>query len=541
MSKKIEEEIASIDIEKEKEATEKDNNETKKLEFSMEGIIPGTPKTQADKDIFKIFGEAFSDYEERINCQKLPINDLTNKKDLYIEIHSPEKIRPSGLSFSYYQYTIETSPIGYSVLRKLSDFELLNETIPKFNKGKFNPVLWNFPISLADDSEKKLLFLKFYLNSLIEDEYYKSLPIVFEFLSLSQEEWDKKAKVYQKMKEITNIEGMSNITGYFDIKISHEDDFKAMKIKEDIKKKDEIYKKLVDNMNELFPMMEKMSVYLKNISQNFLNLKNLYADGSTYSEALSNSFQQLNIIIKTWGEDYIKQRNFLLNQFKYFFKYIQKEVSSYLKNFEAFEDSKDDYKKKFEKLQKNKSPKQKDQESVKQYRNLYGFYLVNIIEEYNKLNERQGKRVNKQFFLYNKEKEIFFQDYDNFYRLFNFKENYNLPDISISYMGKPNEIFNQLNISKISKNNNDKEEEKEVKEERKSKDEKEEKLENIDFNNRDNDKNEVNIESELKEKENETKENNEENGENEEKKEREEDKENEEEKEKEENNNSDIN
>ena len=334
-----------------------------KLMYSYEGIIPGIPKSQIDKDVFKIFGEAFCDYEERISCEKLQENALTKRKDLYIEIKSPVRVKPSGFSFSYFQYNIETYPIGYCVVRKLSDIELLYETLPKFNKAKFNPLLTKFPIGLADDSDKKLLFLKYYLNSLIEDDYYKSLPIVYEFLTLPQSEWDKKAKNYQKMKEITKIDKMPSLTGYFDIKISSEDDFRASKIKEDIKKKDEIYIKLNDNMDELFPIMEKMSVCLKNISQNLLNLKNMYGDGKKPTEVLSNCFQHLNLIIKTWGEDYIKQKNFLKNQFKYFFKYMSKELNSYIKNFEDFEDIKEEYKKKFVKYQKNQSSS-KDEENV---------------------------------------------------------------------------------------------------------------------------------------------------------------------------------
>ena len=496
------------------------NNETT-FEYSIEGIIPGVPKSQADKDIFKIFGEAFSNFEEKIKCERLSINELTERKDLYIDVKSPVKIKPTGLSFSYYQYNVETSPIGWISIRKLSDFELLNETIPKFNKAKFNPVLSNFPLNLSDDSDKKLLFLKFYLNSLVEDSYYRSLPIVKEFLSLPQNEWDKKAKAYQKMKEIENIENMPNLQGYYDIKISNEDDFKAMKIKDEIKKKDEIYKKLNDNMDELFPIMEKMSVCLKNTSQHLLTLKNMYGDGNKCTEALSNSFQQLNLIIKTWGEDYIKQKNFLKNEFKYFFKFIDKELNSFMKNFETYEDIKDDFKKIFSKFQNMQSPSSKDQEKVNQYKNKFGFHLVHILDEYTKLNERQGKRMNKQFFLFNKQKELLFQDYDNFYRLFNFKENYSLPDLSMSYNGKPSDILN-LNISKISKskkNANKEREEKIVEDDYNDKDiekkeEKEEKIEIIksdEFNDKEKEEKSEELEENQVKKENDESNENEEN------------------------------
>ena len=434
----------------------KENDLQNQFEISIEGIIQGKPRARTDNsDVFKVFGDAIQDYEQIINCQKLPENDLTKIKDLYIEIGTPVKIKPGGLSFSYYQYTIKTNPIGYSVVRKLSDFELLFESLPKFNSGKFNPLLPKFPMSLADDSDKKLLFLRYYLNSLVEDDYYKSLPIVISFLSLPQSEWDKVAKKFQKMKEITNIENIYNLEGFHDIKITYDNDFRAMKIKEDIKMKEEYYEKLNDNLDELFPIMEKMSLCFKNISQDLLNLKNIYADGKKCTELISGCFHQLYLVIKTWGEDYIKQKNFLKNEFKYFLKYISKERSSFLKNLENYEDIKEKYKKKFMKYQKLQSPSTKEEEELKENKNLFGFHLTSILEEYEKLNERHGKRINKQFFLYSKQKELLFQDYDNFYRLFNFKTNYSVPDVSVSYIGKPNEILNNLDISKISRNENE--------------------------------------------------------------------------------------
>ena len=455
------------------------------FEVSIEGIIPGTGKSKYNKDVFKIFGEAFTNYEERIICEKLNENEITKRKDLYIEVSSPVKVKPSTLSFSYYQYTVKTEPLGYSVVRKLSDFELLHEIIPNYNKGKFNPLLTKFPINLSDDSEKKVLFLKFYANSLVEDPYYRSLPIVFDFLSLPQTEWNQKAKQYSKIKEITNPEKMVDLNGYYDIKISDSEDFKAMKIKEDIKNKEEAYKKLIEEIDDLFPIMEKMSVCLKKISQNSLNLKNIYGDGNKITETISNSFQQLYSIMKTWGEDYVKQKNFLVNELKYFFKYINKELNAFNKNFELYEDVKEEYKKKFMKYQKMESPSSKDQDNIKQIKNLYGFYLLNVNNEYTKLNERQGKRINKQFFVYNKEKELLFQDYNNFLKLFNFKENYSLPDISTSYIGKKNDILT-LNISKIEKkedkeDNEDKifnEEKSQIKEEEEENEKKEENEEN---------------------------------------------------------------
>ena len=111
----------------------------------MEGFIPGVPKNKTDKDIFKIFGEAFHNYEERIACKTIEENILTRRNDLCIEICSPLKVT-SGI-FSTFQYTIKTNPLEYNVIRKLSDskednsiLELTqlnrNETIKAFEEFK---------------------------------------------------------------------------------------------------------------------------------------------------------------------------------------------------------------------------------------------------------------------------------------------------------------------------------------------------------------------------------------------------------------------
>jgi hypothetical protein len=60
------------------------NTNQNSLVYSIEGIIPGIPKNKIDKDIFKIFGEAISNYEEIMNCEKLKENELTEREDLFI-------------------------------------------------------------------------------------------------------------------------------------------------------------------------------------------------------------------------------------------------------------------------------------------------------------------------------------------------------------------------------------------------------------------------------------------------------------------------
>ena len=60
-----------------------------------------------------------------------------------------------------------------------------------------------FEYGLKDDSPKKMLLIQNYMNSLLENEYFRALPIILEFLSLKQEDWNKKRiEKYNKMKPL---------------------------------------------------------------------------------------------------------------------------------------------------------------------------------------------------------------------------------------------------------------------------------------------------------------------------------------------------
>ena len=104
--------------------------------------------------------EPFEEYEEIIKTEKLQFNDITEINDLYVTVSNPVKIKDGFFSSSYYNYTIKTNPIGYNVVRKVSDFTFLYETLPIINGAVFNPTLPHFEFGLKDDSPKKYCIYK---------------------------------------------------------------------------------------------------------------------------------------------------------------------------------------------------------------------------------------------------------------------------------------------------------------------------------------------------------------------------------------------
>ena len=60
----------------------------------------------------------------------------------------------------------------------------------------------------------------------------------------------------------------------------------------------------------------------------------------------------MEIIVQEWGEGYIKQKNYLNDELKYFFKYMDKENNAFLKFYENFKSNFDTCKTKYEKYKK---------------------------------------------------------------------------------------------------------------------------------------------------------------------------------------------
>ena len=210
-------------IEEEKKNNEEINIENKnsgnieqelKHDSETELIKQSTSSKEKEQKELQFPKDAFEEYEKIIKTIKLEENELTNNDNIHISISSPVKVNPGFFSSSYYQYKVHTDPLGYKVIRKLSDFSFLYQTLPLFNSSVFNPVLPNSEFGLKDDSPKKMLYLQNYLNALIESKFFRSLPIVFEFLSLSQEDWNKKRiEKYNKTKPLP-IEKIPTLEGY---------------------------------------------------------------------------------------------------------------------------------------------------------------------------------------------------------------------------------------------------------------------------------------------------------------------------------------
>ena len=358
--------------------------------------------------------EPFEDFEQIIKTEKLPSNDITEQNDLSIVVSNPTKVDGSGFfSLSYYQYTVQTNPVGYKVVRKMADFTFLNETIPLINPAVFNPVLPRFEFKLKDDSPKKLLYLQNYMNSLVEEKFFRALPIVYDFLSAPQEKWNTlRQDKYSKIKPLV-LSKMPTLEGEFHIKINKTEDENGMKIKDEINKKSEAFENLNTAMDDLLNAMERLSSCYKTLSKSLEVLSNNHKD----NQVLFGIFNRLSSLSNIRANDYNREKDFLKDELKYFFKFMNKENISYLKKYEEFKGARDEYKTKYDKMKKLPNKSQRDLDLVKRLRRDYGLQLLMVNVEYKKLLDRQANRGIIQFNKYNDNKDILLQNFNNCMKL----------------------------------------------------------------------------------------------------------------------------
>ena len=397
---------------------------------------PFLNNSSSSKD-FKFPNEPFEEYEEIIKTEKLQNNELTEKNDLYVTVLNPIKAKDGFFSSCYYKYTIKTNPVDYSVVRRDSDFTFLNKVLPIINSAVLSPILPQTELGLKEDSPKKILYLQKYLNSLVENKFFRTLPIVFDFLSLSQKEWNKlRLEKYSNLKP-PSLSKMPTLEGELHININKSEDNKGLKIKDEINKKTEAYDCLNNAMDELLATIDKLSSCYRALAKSLLDLTKCHKD----NQILSGFFNRLLNLTKTWARDYFEEGNFLKDEFKYFFKFINKENVSFLKKYDEFKSVRDEYKSKYEKVKKLPTRTQKDLNLINNLRRDYGLELLMVNNEYQKLIERQANRCTLQFMKYNNKKDVILQNFNKCVKLFNINEESN--DTGTTTQQEQNEADNE--------------------------------------------------------------------------------------------------
>ena len=405
------------------EKNDKDNDEKNKSKKDLIKVVESknldnirkiyTEQNIIERDDIPSDGDVDNENEDDniIKCKKLDKNELTDNNELVVVISSSTTIKKNKF-LKTTLFKIETNPVGFKATRYLNDFEYLYEKIHLINPKIFNPIL-----SLEKkDFTGNVYILNYYINTLIKSAYFRSLPIVYDFLTLPFEDWEQiKAQKYDKIKELCPIKKIQNLEGYFNLEIKNFNEEKYLKIKNNINSRAEAFNKFNNSINELINMMEKISTIILNLSESLCDLKNKHMD----NKISMNYLAHLEIMMKEWGEGYITQRNYLNDFLKYIFKYMDKENNAFLKYYDNLKKDYDDLKSKMDKMKKYTNLSEKDKKILKHITKESLLDKINIYEEYLTLNEIQGERLEKLLIKFGANKEVVFSDINSFYELVN--------------------------------------------------------------------------------------------------------------------------
>ena len=365
--------------------------------------------------------------EDKVKCICMESTEFREHKDIRIEIKDPVKLEKKLFSGKSVNYTIITYPFNYIVNRRYSDFNWLREMlnnlynnilIPKMSmKGKMTK-------DKHDDKfiKKRMNFLERFINYIIKDETIKTSQILYDFLTIQKyDDFLIKKKLYERIKIYNNIDikERKSIDGELNVKVNKEKEIYLENIKDNTIYNGNLFKKLNTNfksLNDELSIVIKRFEIISDIYQQIYDISNKYLD----LNIIKTTYSQMNIMFKELKNNFEKFQNFIKYEVKQHFKFIGNNFISLNEMIQNVDIAKNNYmrisrhlinrkkdllkrgdKNKYELNEKIDINDKKTllkymlpQDTINCIKNkmIYGFYLNELIKEYEKM-----RKINSYF------------------------------------------------------------------------------------------------------------------------------------------------
>ncbi len=266
-----------------------------------------------------------------INCKKLEKNILNDKK-VIIEVKNPKIISASYFQVNYIQYEVYTNITNWLVYRRYSDFEWLRYNLRKLYPKYFCPPIPNKKIGSRrfenDFVEKRMKFLNKFINSVCENEIFKTSEPLIAFLSLQD-----RTQFEEKMKEINSftpsnfVEDIKNFDGV--VKLIEDNNTQYYKnISNYFKLQSQVLDRLNYNLKQYYYNISAACMNLDEVYNDFNNLFNLNKR-INMKEEIFKTYEILSVFFKNWKRILFNQNEIIKNNIKDFYKYINMETDSF--------------------------------------------------------------------------------------------------------------------------------------------------------------------------------------------------------------------
>ena len=440
------------------------------------------------------FGLTVPDF---IECKESEKTELCKYNKIEITVSDPQKVDKGFFSKAYIDFAVATNPCKLLVRRQHAEFVWLRERLSIiFNTNVLPRLPKKGKVNGDPHIQKRMRNLEKFLNYLIKDPLIKSSQILFDFLSIENEEdYNKRKRIYNKMRTPTEFNEIKSVNGKTRLKITKNKEKHIDNIRDNaalnetaLKKINTNFKIFREEMNSLInrvlsfsPLFDK----LVKISQNFVE-----------DEVIIESYRQMKNIFISWADVLKKQNSFFCNDIKEYLKIISgnyhhiRDLAQEVENIKTnyYKMSKNLIQKKTELFKKGEfSNWQLDPDDVKRINDFYddrltsykkicfketnnaiankkkyGYFLNRLISEYvrmRNINAAENKDKLKQFS--QKEAQIVTDFFKNMGEIIIKMDGYVIKDAGEKLIEKSPEENNNINVNEQKEVEEEKEKEKE--------------------------------------------------------------------------------
>ena len=398
-----------------------------------------------ENNFFNAQGEPIDIYgitqNETLVCLISDKNALSNYDNVKIEIALGEKKTGSLFSKSYQTYEISVPLLNLKVIRRYSDFEWLRQTlVSMFTSSVIPPIPKKNKIGgdrfKEQFLEKRTRTLEKFLNLLLQDPNIKSSKILYDFISIEQDnQFNDAKKSYNNYKPPQQLKDYQTVTGKIDIKVDEGNEIYYQNIKNQTELNQELLSKLNKQLKLLNNEMNMVVTRLAEVAKCCEELFN-HSVKFEQSDDIKISYYQLNEMFKQWSEALKKQNQIMFMNIREHFKFSK----NIFKSMKELINSEDNYKQIYNKEKKNLISKKEDlfkkgdtskwelgdnkdkinvlektialpnmlpteTNNVNNIRQMYGYYLNGVNNEFERI-EKIMSNSHKENLIENAKKEI---------------------------------------------------------------------------------------------------------------------------------------
>jgi len=270
---------------------------------------------------------------DTILCSISEKTELSKYDAIHIEMAMGEKVPGTLFSKAYMTYIITTTPLNLKVRRRYSDFEWLRQTLLNFYSSSVIPPIPKKNKIGGDRFDETFLIkrmrnLEKFLNALMDDPVIKSSQIIFDFLSIEEDnKFIEKKKNYNNFKSPLYLRDYKSPNGKLDITLNEEREIYYQNIKDHTELNFELLTKLNKNLKLL---NSEMNVVVNRMDEISKNCEELFLNSVKYCDVneIKICYYQLNDMFKYWSTALKKQASVVNINIREYFKYTKNTFRS---------------------------------------------------------------------------------------------------------------------------------------------------------------------------------------------------------------------